>query len=110
MHEVFTLDELEAFLEECGDKIVVIDFWAAWCGPCKIVGPVFERLARDPAVSSKLIFVKVDVDEATDIAEWIGIECMPMFCFYKNGEKIDEFAGANGKMLEEKIRQYAQNS
>ncbi|KAL4237197.1 hypothetical protein ACF0H5_005577 [Mactra antiquata] len=108
MREIFDMDELESFLEEAGDKVVVIDFWAGWCGPCKIVGPVFERLSKDPTVNNNLIFVKVDVDEATDIAEWIGIECMPMFVFYKCGEKIDEFAGANGKMLEEKIKQYAQ--
>ncbi|XP_060563520.1 thioredoxin-like [Ruditapes philippinarum] len=110
MQEIFNLDELEAFLEECGDKIVVIDFWAGWCGPCKLIGPVFERLAKDQSVSDKLVFVKVDVDEATDIAQWIGIECMPMFVFYQNGEKIDEFAGANGQLLEKKIREYAQMS
>ncbi|XP_052761085.1 uncharacterized protein LOC128203626 [Mya arenaria] len=107
MREVFSMDELESVMEECRDKLVVIDFWAGWCGPCKIIGPMFERLAKDTSLTSKVEFVKVDVDEAQDIAEWVGVECMPMIVFYRAGEKIDEFAGANTKVLEEKIREYA---
>lgn len=102
------MSELEDVLKESGDKVVCIDFWASWCGPCKVIGPPFERLAKDSALQSKMVFVKVDVDEASDIAEWVGIECMPTFAFYRNGEKIAEMAGANPDKLREIIYGLAQ--
>ncbi|XP_052256688.1 thioredoxin-like [Dreissena polymorpha] len=107
MHDVYNMDELQSVMEDCKGKVVVIDFWAGWCGPCKLIGPMFQRLSKESALTSSLEFVRVDVDEAPDIAEWVGIECMPLIAFYKNGKKIDELAGANAKVLEEKIREHA---
>jgi thioredoxin 1 len=66
------------------------------CGPCKMIGPVFEQLAgENPDVE----FVKVDVDEAEEIAAACGIQAMPTFQFYKGGAKVDEMRGADQQGL-----------
>lgn len=77
-----------------GDKIVVIDFWATWCGPCKMIGPVFEKIS-DTKAGETLGFYKVDVDEQSQIAQEVGIRAMPTFVFFKNGEKIETVVGAD---------------
>ncbi|XP_067839667.1 thioredoxin-like [Heptranchias perlo] len=94
--------DFEMVLKEAGCKLVVIDFSATWCGPCKVMKPRFHELAeKNPSV----IFCEVDVDDAADIAEICAIKCMPTFLFYKNGEKVFEFSGANRMTLEDKIQE-----
>ncbi|KAH8552093.1 thioredoxin [Umbelopsis sp. PMI_123] len=83
-----------------GDKPVAVDFYAQWCGPCKIISPKFEKLAEKFA---NIIFAKVDVDEGTDIAEEYSIRAMPTFIFFANGEKRDEVVGANAALIEAKL-------
>eukprot|EP00124_Ichthyophonus_hoferi_P000013 Ihof_evm13s1 gene=Ihof_evmTU13s1 len=68
------------------DKLVVVDFFATWCGPCKMIAPVLEEMSK---TMTNVIFCKVDVDECEDIAAEEGIEAMPTFYFYKNGKKVD---------------------
>ncbi|KAA8652688.1 hypothetical protein EYZ11_011433 [Aspergillus tanneri] len=77
---------------------VIIDFWATWCGPCRIISPVFESLATIPEFSD-IKFVKVDVDEQTEIAEDVGIRAMPTFIVFKDGVKMDELVGADHNSL-----------
>uniref|UniRef100_A0A8C4EBJ2 Thioredoxin domain-containing protein n=1 Tax=Dicentrarchus labrax TaxID=13489 RepID=A0A8C4EBJ2_DICLA len=79
--------------KEAGDKLVVVDFTATWCGPCKQIGPIFEEQSLKPE-NKNVIFLKVDVDEAEDVSSSCNISCMPTFQFYKNGEKV--------RILEEK--------
>merc|ERR1719384_1857764 len=73
-------------------KLVVIDFTATWCPPCRMIGPIFEAMASD---FPNAVFLKVDVDAASDIAEHCGISAMPTFQFYKDGSKVDEMQGAD---------------
>ncbi|XP_062594811.1 uncharacterized protein LOC134256177 isoform X3 [Saccostrea cucullata] len=79
-------------------KLTVVDFYATWCGPCKMIAPIIEEMeAFNPDVN----FVKVDVDENSDTAEACGISAMPTFHFYKNGQKVAEVVGADeGKIKE----------
>ena len=91
------------------DKVVskyenlVVDCWAEWCGPCKMVGPIVETLASD--YSGKVTFGKLNTDENHAISEKFSINSIPTLLVFKNGEKIDEFVGALPRnMLEEKIK------
>ncbi|KAI3376332.1 hypothetical protein L3Q82_016814, partial [Scortum barcoo] len=95
-------DEFLSILKENKDKLVVVDFTASWCGPCKMIGPEFDRLSKLPEYAN-VVFLKVDVDDGSDVSEHCKINCMPTFQFYKNGEKVDEFSGANKDTLVEKI-------
>ncbi|XP_022313726.1 thioredoxin-like [Crassostrea virginica] len=105
MKEIFTQEELDDLLKSAGHKLIIIDFWATWCGPCKVIGPMFRKLAHDSEYEKDVIFASVDVDEANELAEEIGIECMPTIMFFKDGEKIDEMSGANKAKLVEKIEE-----
>ncbi|KAL5016754.1 hypothetical protein ScPMuIL_006343 [Solemya velum] len=107
MKNIYTQDELDDILKKAKTKLVVVDFWAEWCGPCKFIGPVFDKLSGDSKYKNKVVFVKVDVDEASELAEYVGIQCMPTFVFFKNKEKIDEMAGANKDSLHEMIETHS---
>ncbi|KAG6907473.1 hypothetical protein DXG01_008809 [Tephrocybe rancida] len=77
---------------------VVIDFWATWCGPCRAISPVLEKLSELDEFSG-VEFYKVDVDEQQDISQEVGIRAMPTFIAFQNGDKIDELVGANPAAL-----------
>jgi len=100
---VYTVEDkadFDAKLKEAGSNLVVVDFYATWCGPCKVIAPKLEEMAKSmPDVT----FLKVDVDECEDIASHYGISCMPTFVFIKDGEKIKEFSGANEDKVKEII-------
>ncbi|ORY49825.1 thioredoxin [Rhizoclosmatium globosum] len=86
-----------------GDKVVVVDWFATWCGPCKVISPVFAELSNE---FTNVVFVKVDVDEVPEAAEGAGIRAMPTFQFYQAGKKVDEIVGANPAKLKETIAKY----
>ena len=98
------LEITDATFEELlnSGKPVVIDFWAEWCGPCRMVGPIVEELATEYA--EKVVIGKVDVDNNDEITAKFGIRNIPTILFFKNGEIVDKQVGAAQKsLLVEKI-------
>ena len=78
-----------------GDQPVVIDFWAEWCGPCRMIAPIVDELAAE--YEGKVVIGKCDVEENDDIAMEYGIRNIPTILFFKNGEVVDKFVGATTK-------------
>lgn len=72
-------------------KPVLADFFAVWCGPCKMMGPIVDELAQ--AFDGKAIVGKIDVDECMELAEEFGINTVPSFLFFKHGELVHQFSG-----------------
>lgn len=77
------------------DVPVLIDFWATWCGPCKMISPIVDQVAVEVASSAKV--GKVNVDEAADLARRYNVRNIPTLVFIKNGEEVDRIAGATSK-------------
>ncbi|KAG9274451.1 thioredoxin-like [Astyanax mexicanus] len=98
-------DSFDKALRDAGSKLVVVDFTATWCGPCKMIAPYYKELSDNPQ-NSNVVFLKVDVDDAQDVAAHCEIKCMPTFHFYKNGKKIDEFSGGNRDKLVEILNKH----
>ncbi|XP_054040583.1 thioredoxin isoform X7 [Rissa tridactyla] len=81
---VGSLSEFEAELKSAGEKLIVVDFSATWCGPCKMIKPFFHSLCEK---YGDVVFIEIDVDDAQDVATHCDVKCMPTFQFYKNGKK-----------------------
>ncbi|XP_033111056.1 thioredoxin-like [Anneissia japonica] len=90
-------------LSDAGDKLVVVDFYAQWCGPCRMISPKIEEMSK---VYTDVIFLKVDVDENSDTAESESISAMPTFKLYKNSKLVDELTGASEVKIKELIEKH----
>jgi len=77
------------------DKVVLVDFWAVWCGPCKILGPIVAELAEE--YEGKMVLAKVNVDEEPELTQQYNILSIPTMKFFKNGQMVGEIVGAAPK-------------
>jgi thioredoxin 1 len=98
------LADLNKQIDQAGSKLVVIDFFATWCGPCKMIAPKIEQMAAE---MPNVVFLKVDVDEAEDAAQEYNITAMPTFLFIKNKAKVAELMGANADKLKELVKTHS---
>ncbi|OXA57289.1 thioredoxin-like protein 1 [Folsomia candida] len=96
-------EEFSTLLASAGNKLVVVDYNATWCGPCKAMHPVFIQLSHK---FPEALFLGVDVDRCRETAMAQGISAMPTFIFYRHQQKLDSVRGANATELEEKIRKH----
>ena len=86
-----------------GAQPLVVDFWATWCGPCRMIAPVIAELAE--AYDGKVTVAKCDVEECEDLAAEFGIRNIPTILFFKGGKVVDKLIGAQPKAkIEEKIQ------
>jgi len=88
------------------DKPVVVDFWAVWCGPCRMAGPVIDELEEE--YKGKVVIGKVNIDEAQELAQKYGVMSVPTVIIFKKGKEVDRQVGFPGKegyqkMLEEHL-------
>ncbi|XP_054276000.1 thioredoxin-2 isoform X2 [Macrosteles quadrilineatus] len=96
-------EDLKTKLKEAGDNLVVIDFFATWCGPCKMISPKIEEMAAE---MQDVVFLKVDVDECESIAGEYNVSSMPTFVFIKKGERLEQFSGAKRERFIETVNKF----
>lgn len=77
------------------DKLVVVDFWATWCGPCRAIGPVVEELAQE--YDGDVVVGKINVDEEGELSERYRVMSIPTIMLFKNGEVVDKLIGLHSK-------------
>lgn len=101
-----TVDVTDSNFEEVvlkSDKPVIVDFWAEWCGPCRMVGPIVKELSED--YKDQIVVAKLDVDSNPDVSGKFGIRNIPTILFFKDGEVVDKQVGAVPKSnIENKIK------
>ena len=85
------------FNDTIKEGVALVDFWAPWCGPCRMIAPVIEELANDYEGKAKIC--KVNTDEEQDIAIQYGIRSIPTILFFKDGHLVDQMVGAAGKQV-----------
>lgn len=89
-----TNENFDSLLSE--KEVVVVDFWAPWCGPCRMMGPVVDDLAEENENNNTAIG-KVNVDESSDLAQKYGIRGIPTLIFFKDGEPVERTSGVKSK-------------
>ena len=93
------------FVEKTNEGVVLVDFWAPWCGPCRMQSPVIDAL--DEELGDKVTFAKVDVDENPNTARQFGVMSIPTLIVKKDGEVVNKVIGYHSKeQLEELLEQY----
>jgi thioredoxin 1 len=101
MTQQITKDNFKELAE--GSKPLVIDFWAEWCGPCRMISPFIKELAQE--YEGRAVVGKVNVDENDELTSEFEIRTIPTVLFFKNGEIVDRHVGAAPKsLLEEKLK------
>ncbi|XP_020215533.1 TPR repeat-containing thioredoxin TDX [Cajanus cajan] len=103
---IHSTSELEKKLSAASkaSRLAILYFTATWCGPCRFISPIYTSLAEK---YPKVVFLKVDIDEARDVASAWNISSVPVFFFVKNGKEVDNVVGADKSTLERKIAQHA---
>jgi len=99
---VTNIPSKKEFVSAIGDNsLVVLDCFATWCGPCRVISPVLETFSQ---TYTEAKFFKIDVDEVPDVAAELGIRAMPTFILFEGGKKVNEVVGANPKAIEAAIK------
>jgi thioredoxin 1 len=83
------------FDKETAEGITLVDFWAPWCGPCKMLGPVLEKVAEE--LGDKVLIAKINVDESPKLAQKFGVRSIPAIFILKNGKSVNQFVGLQDK-------------
>ncbi|KAJ2904395.1 thioredoxin [Zalerion maritima] len=96
VHEFKSAAEFDTAISK--HKVVIVDCTASWCGPCKMMSPVFDKLSEDES-NNDVYFAKFDVDDVPELAAKLSVRAMPTFKAYKDGEPADEMMGANPPAL-----------
>ncbi|MGM9947122.1 thioredoxin [Floccifex sp.] len=86
--KIVNTEEFNALMNE---NLVLVDFFATWCGPCKMLAPVLEKVQE--TLNDKVKIVKVDVDQSPDLAAQFGVMAVPTMILFKNGKQVDAFSG-----------------
>jgi thioredoxin 1 len=93
---VVTLTEANFEAEISSSTVpVIVDFWAEWCGPCRMLGPILDDLAKEQA--GKVKIGKVNVDESPNLASQFSVRSIPMLVFFKNGKAVESVVGVQSK-------------
>jgi len=100
MKEITSLEKLKNIIDSNNNSII-IDFYAPWCGPCKKIAPVFQKLSEENA---NVIFIKVDIDEAEAIAEYFQIKALPTFIGIKDKKIVKHCTGGNETILKDILK------
>ncbi|CAG9829051.1 unnamed protein product [Diabrotica balteata] len=95
--------DFQTRLREAGDSLVILEFAASWCGPCKMIGPKVEQLAKR---FQDILFFRIDVDEFEDIAVEYDVTSMPTFVFIQNNKTLETLIGANSEKLIHAVNTY----
>ncbi|TGZ85468.1 thioredoxin-domain-containing protein [Ascodesmis nigricans] len=91
------------------NTVVVIDFHATWCGPCKVIAPIFESLALKYASPGKVVFAKCDVDSCQEVAQQFSVRAMPTFVIIKNRSEVDRIQGADRSALTAAVERHVKD-
>ncbi len=87
--------------------IVVADFYADWCGPCRQIAPIYEQLSAQLSRPNKITFAKINTDEQVDLARSYGVKAMPTFMIFKNARRVEFIEGADPRRLSTVVKQLA---
>eukprot|EP00744_Colponema_vietnamica_P003855 GILI01005841.1.p1 GENE.GILI01005841.1~~GILI01005841.1.p1 ORF type:complete len:129 (-),score=44.35 GILI01005841.1:162-497(-) len=98
-------EDLQRVLAEAGDKLVVLDCFANWCGNCKMLLPKLVRMSQEDSFKDSCVFVKVNVDDNEDIGEEVGVQGLPFFAFFKGGQMVENYFGSVESQISAKINQ-----
>ena len=93
MAKIATNTTFEDLLQD--SRLVIVDFWATWCGPCRMLSPLLDEVEEE--MSDKIVVVKVNVDDADEVAARFRIMNIPTLLFFKNGQMVDKTVGAMPK-------------
>ncbi|XP_013100811.2 thioredoxin-2 [Stomoxys calcitrans] len=108
IYQIHSKEQLDNYVANAGDKLVVVDFFAAWCEHCKIIAPRLEELSS--LYCGEALMLKVDVDECEDIAVDYNVVVMPTFVFIKNKIILDVCVGGHAEKLTKHFEKYIANA
>ncbi|KAI9776524.1 MAG: Cytoplasmic thioredoxin isoenzyme 2 [Peltula sp. TS41687] len=101
VHNIQSLQEFKEKVIDETQALVVVDCFATWCGPCKVIAPTIVTFSEQHPQAK---FYKIDVDEVSDVAKELGVTAMPTFYFFKNGTQIEKVIGANPTAIQQAIQ------